>query len=45
MMCGKLCIGKDKRAAVLREEHKAVILSVAEITLALFQQCADRRKI
>jgi len=36
LMCGRICSGKSTYARKLREEHKAVILSVDEITLALF---------
>ncbi|MBR6874575.1 MAG: ATP-binding protein [Ruminococcus sp.] len=40
LMCGKLCSGKSTRAEQLRREHRAVLLSVDEITLALFGQDA-----
>ncbi|MCQ2576776.1 MAG: ATP-binding protein [Treponema sp.] len=40
MMCGKICSGKSTHAAELRKLHKAVVLSVDEITLALFGQDA-----
>lgn len=40
MLCGKICSGKSTHSQVLRAEHKAVILSVDEITLALFGQDA-----
>lgn len=40
MMCGKICSGKSTHAAELRKLHKAVVLSVDEITLALFDQNA-----
>ena len=43
MMCGKICSGKSTHARVLREKHHAVILSVDEITLALFGQDAGDR--
>ena len=36
MTCGKICSGKSTYSQKLRKEHKAVILSVDEITLALF---------
>ena len=36
MMCGRICSGKSTLAAKLRREHRAVVLSVDEITLALF---------
>ena len=36
MMCGKICSGKSSHAAELRKQHHAVVLSVDEITLALF---------
>ncbi len=38
MMCGKICSGKSTYAAELRHLHHAVVLSVDEITLALFGQ-------
>lgn len=37
MTCGKICTGKTTYAKKLKEEYKAVILSVDEITLALFE--------
>ncbi len=40
MTCGKICSGKSTYAEYLRKKHKAVILSVDEITLALFGQNA-----
>ena len=40
MMCGKICSGKSTHAAELRYLHHAVVLSVDEITLALFGQDA-----
>lgn len=36
MTCGKICSGKSTYAQKLRDERNAVILSVDEITLALF---------
>ena len=36
MTCGKICSGKNTYAQKLRLEYSAVILSVDEITLALF---------
>lgn len=38
MTCGKICSGKSTYSQKLRKEYKAVILSVDEITLALFGQ-------
>ena len=38
MMCGKLCSGKTTYAKNLRKVGKAVILSIDEIMLALFDQ-------
>ena len=38
MICGKLCSGKSTYAELLRKANNAVILSVDEITLALFGQ-------
>lgn len=43
MMCGKICSGKSTYAESLRKKHKAVILSVDEITLALFGQNAGEK--
>ncbi len=40
MTCGKICVGKSTYAKALKEKHNAVILSVDEITLALFGQDA-----
>ena len=40
MMCGRLCSGKSTHAREIRDEKHAVILSVDEITLALFGQDA-----
>lgn len=40
MMCGKICSGKSTYADKLRTERNAVVLSVDEITLALFGQNA-----
>lgn len=36
MICGKICSGKSTYAENLRKADKAIILSVDEITLALF---------
>lgn len=36
LTCGKICSGKSTYANKLRTENKAVLLSVDEITLALF---------
>lgn len=36
IMCGRICSGKSTYAEKLRKEHNAVLLSVDEITLALF---------
>lgn len=43
MTCGKICSGKSTYAQTLRERYKAVILSVDEITLALFGQGAGEK--
>ena len=43
LMCGKICSGKSTHARELRQEHKAVVLSVDEITLALFGQDAGEK--
>ncbi len=40
IMCGKICTGKSTYSQMLRKKHSAVILSVDEITLALFGQDA-----
>lgn len=36
LICGKICVGKSYYAEKLRVQHGAVLLSVDEITLALF---------
>ena len=36
MTCGKICSGKSTYAQKLRRQHSAAVLSVDEITLALF---------
>ena len=38
LICGKICSGKSFYAEKLRKERNAVILSVDEITLAIFGQ-------
>jgi len=38
MMCGKICSGKSTYAEELRKELNAALLSVDEITLAIFGQ-------
>lgn len=43
MVCGKLCSGKSTYAEALRKAHKGVILSIDEITLALFGQDAGEK--
>ncbi len=43
MMCGKLCSGKSTYAKEISEKYNAVILSVDEITLALFGQGAGEK--
>ncbi|MBQ6232016.1 MAG: ATP-binding protein [Clostridia bacterium] len=43
LMCGKICSGKSTHARELRKEHRAVVLSVDEITLALFGQDAGEK--
>jgi len=43
LICGKICAGKTTYAKKIAKDLKAVILSVDEITLALFgQQLGDR---
>lgn len=37
MTCGRICTGKSTYAEKLRTERKGVVLSVDEITLALFE--------
>lgn len=39
-LCGRICVGKTTYARKLREQNNGVILSVDEITLALFGQDA-----
>lgn len=43
LMCGKICSGKSTHAQMLRKAHSAVLLSVDEITLALFGQDAGEK--
>ncbi len=43
LICGKLCSGKSTYAEKLRRAHKAVVLSVDEIMLALFGQDAGEK--
>ena len=43
LICGRICSGKSVYADELRRENNAVILSVDEITLALFGQDAWSR--
>ncbi len=38
MTCGKICSGKSTYAEEMRKKYKGVLLSVDEITLALFGQ-------
>ena len=43
LICGKICCGKTTYAQKIRNENNAVLLSVDEITLALFgQHCGDK---
>lgn len=43
IMCGKICSGKSTYAEKLKSENKAVILSVDELTLALFENQAGEK--
>lgn len=43
MTCGLICSGKSTYAEEIRKKYKAVILSVDEITLALFGQDAGEK--
>ena len=43
IVCGKICSGKSTHAEVLKKEHRAVLLSVDEIMLALFGQDAGKK--
>ena len=43
IMCGKICSGKSTYAEKLKLENKAVILSVDELTLALFENQAGEK--
>ncbi len=43
MTCGRICSGKSTYAKKLRTEYSAVILSVDEITLALFGNDAGEK--
>ena len=41
IICGKICSGKSTYAGKIKEAQKAIILSVDEIMLALFNQNVD----
>lgn len=43
IMCGKICSGKSTYAEKLKLENKAVILSVDELALALFENQAGEK--
>ena len=43
MTCGKICCGKSTYARKLREETKAVILSIDDVMLTLFPEGAGER--
>lgn len=43
LICGKICSGKSTYAERLRNDNKAVILSVDEIMLAIFGQNAGEK--
>lgn len=43
LICGKICCGKSTYAEKLRKEHNAVVLSVDEIMLAIFDQYAGEK--
>lgn len=43
MICGKICCGKSTYSEQLRKESSAVLLSVDEIMLAIFDQHAGDR--
>ena len=43
LICGKICSGKSTYAEQMRVQNHAALLSVDEITLALFgQHCGDK---
>lgn len=43
LICGKICCGKSTYAQELRTQHKAAVLSVDEIMLAMFgQHCGEK---
>jgi len=43
LICGKICCGKTTYAQKICNENKAILLSVDEITLAIFgQHCGDK---
>ena len=45
LICGKICCGKTTYAEKLCAENNAVLLSIDEITLALFgQHCGDKHE-
>ena len=46
LICGKICCGKTTYAEKLCAENNAVLLSIDEITLALFgQHCGDKHDV
>lgn len=42
LICGKICSGKTTYSKKLCEENNAILLSVDEIMLSLFDQCCGR---
>ena len=46
LICGKICSGKSTYAKKLKDQTKSIILSVDEISLALFgQRCGENHDI
>ena len=43
LICGKICSGKTTYSKKLCEENNAILLSVDEIMLSLFDQCCGRK--
>lgn len=43
LICGRICCGKTTYAKELQQKHRAVILSVDEIMLAIFGQYAGEK--
>lgn len=43
LICGKICSGKTTYAKIFCENNNAILLSVDEIMISLFDQCCGRK--